>query len=149
MERTDTDRFANPPTPILANLGGKEYQIAIQKKGNTAAFRKKLSEALGASDKLSKIADAMAMAADSQEHSITDLPLLDIGQFIHGFITHGANDLLDLIFEYDPALAEHRDEINANAYDEECIDLLIDIIKVVFGPFLQRLTKGMGEMKSA
>lgn len=148
MDRTDADRFAEPPTPITARLGGKEFSLAIQRKGKTAAFRRKLAAALGTSERLTSIVNTMAMAADSAEHSMADLPLLDIGQFIHEFITHGANDLLDLIYEYDPALAEHREWIDENAFDDECIDVLIDIIKVVFGPFLQRLTQGMPKLNS-
>ena len=144
-ERTDADRFATPPTPITAALGGKIYSIAIQRKGPTAAFRARLTNALGDVSRVQAIVEAARAAVDQGATvDFGELPLMDIAAWLYDFVAHGANDILDLMYEYDPALAEHREEIDAAAYDAECIAVLVEIIKVVFGPFLGGVLAGIG-----
>lgn len=144
MERTDLDRFSVPPAPLVVVLGGREFALAIQRKGQTAQFRKKLRACLGTVDGLVSTLQALIAAADEdRDVPLSELPVEQIVNAVLGFLGDGANELLDLVYGYDTALEAERGWIDANAYDAEFCEALVAIVKVVFGPFLHVLLPGM------
>lgn len=144
MERTDFERFSEPPVPLRVVLGGREFALAIQAKGRTAQFRKKLRGCLGDVEELGALLRGVTAAVDpGQVVQLGELPLERIAGIVLHFLGDGANAVLDLIYEYDPALASEREWIEEHAYDSEVCTALVEVVKVVFGPFLRVLLPGV------
>lgn len=149
-ERTDLERFSEPPAPLVVVLGGEERLIRIQRKGRTAQFRKKLRACLGEVEQLGTVLQAALAAVDDKSVvSLTELPVKEILEAVLGFLGEGADEILNLIYEYDPALAESREWIEENAYDAEICAALVEVVKVVYGPFLSTLLSGVNQATAA
>jgi len=144
MERTDADRFAIPPRPLAVTLGGRAFEIAIQKHGQTAAWRSQLEGLLPSVQELQALLTTVAAAVGEEEVQLGALPLDRLAALAHGLLVRGANELLGLVFAYDPDFSrENKSWIEANVYEEELIGVLVELFRVVYGPFLGPLTKGI------
>jgi hypothetical protein len=99
---------------------------------------------LGSIEELGAALSGLAAAADPDVVvPISALPVQQIVGAVLGFMGEGSATLLNLIYEYDPALADERDWIEENAYEQEVCVALLALVKVVYGPFLDVLLSGM------
>ncbi|OPZ72266.1 MAG: hypothetical protein BWY83_00738 [bacterium ADurb.Bin478] len=111
-------------------LGGVVYAIAPQPRKRSRVFRQKIAEKI---ETLGPAINAIATAIVSKSESVSATTLIDAVNFL---VRNGADDLLDLVYEYSPELSEARDAIEENATDGEVASALIACFTFTFGPFV-------------
>ena len=127
------------PKTITVTLGGQSYVIEALPIKASKAWRARLAGPFG-------------QLAATLEHA-GEISLTDGGDLAHliQIVTDtllGSIDLLqELLFAYAPALAADRARIEAESYDEEAMQALIEVLKLAY-PFGAVLTLVRGATKT-
>lgn len=113
---------------ITVTLGGRAFEVRPQKRKNSRRFRHQCRE------RLTSLQDVIVAGIKAASGSFDPAEIVPrIAEFIGGPL----DEVIDLIYEYDPVLSDARDHIDENATDSECIDALIACFMLAFGPFVQ------------
>ena len=130
------------PKQVTVTLGGRAYAISEKPSGVNMKWRKKmratsLMRVFESLDGL--VADLVALAG-----SIPDggkLSDIDIGKalgvarvlpaMVNG-LSNSIDDIIDLLFEYEPKLKTDRKWLDENAYDEEYVRAFLEMLKILF-----------------
>ncbi len=150
-ERTEADVLER--APVKVTLGGREYELWPRKgRKHTRRLREKLGGMLAQVDNLG---DLIGMVVEKKVNKLDGEVLASIVPLIQKFIGPGMDELLDIVYDYCPAIEADRDFLegdedpDAGATDAEFFVALASIIGMTFGPFVQafglKLEKGASE----
>lgn len=120
---------------IMLMLAGVEYQVEPLKVRQAKQFRQKIGAQLSGLTDL--IAGALRPTTDAVR--VDDLAGLadmigEVGQTLSQKLIGSTDLVADLLFEYSPALAEDRERIEEEAYDDEIIAAFLEVLKLLY-PF--------------
>lgn len=139
------------PKQVTVKLGGREYTIAEKPMGVNGAWRKKLRatsvmqlfESLDGlvDDLVVAIADVRRESSAGENGDSVEGFRFDIGKMfavlrnlptlVNG-LASSVDDIIDLLFDYEPKLRTERKWLEENAYDEEVIAAFIEVLKLTF-----------------
>lgn len=128
INRSDAQILAADAESVM--LGGVAYSIAPQPRKRTRVFRQKIADKM---ETLGPAIEAIAMAALSEGNGVSSQTLIESVNFL---IRNGADDLLDLVYEYSPELEAAKEIIEETATDGEVASALIVCFMFTFGPFV-------------
>lgn len=128
-ERSESEILSGAPIRVV--LGEREFHIAPQVRKWSRRFRSALGAALTDLDLVTFATQAAVTGNVMQVDVAQILPL------VLSFVREKADQLLDLIYEYSPALQEAREYIEENATDEQCVEALVACFRMAFGPFVR------------
>lgn len=107
-------------------LGGREYTLSTPPIRRSKEWRHKLARPFG------DLAKAIELAG-SVELSVADIPNIgDLVKRFAGTLIGSVDTMLDLLFDYSPALAADREWIEENAYDEEALEAFTEALKLAY-----------------
>ena len=107
-------------------LGGREYMLRTPPIRRSKEWRQKLARPFG------DLAKAIELAG-SVELSAADIP--NIGDLVKRFastLIGSVDTMLDLLFDYSPELAQDREWIEENAYDDEALNAFTEALKLAY-----------------
>lgn len=114
------------PRQAKVVLGGREYTIVTPPIRASKAWRESLARPFGS-------LTAALETAGSVELDVRQLT--DIAGMVRNFsgVLIGSIDtMLELLFQYSPVLAQDREWIEENAYDEEALEAFTATIKLAY-----------------
>ena len=129
--RTESDKLLKE---LTLSFGGKEYPIPVLRCGPAAKWRKEFF------DRTAEVSSAMVV------DSVTDKAA--VGRGLMGALLQFPEKIPDLVFSYAPTIAEKRETIMAEAYDDDFMDAFNQIWEVAFKPFLASLGMVLEMQKS-
>jgi len=139
--RTEAQVFSREP--IKVTLGDRQFTIRPQAVRQGRKFRQAFAKATESLDEMMVLAVA---AAD--ETGQVNMKHADAVRIMRMTVTSSYDDLLDCLYEYDPSLKQHKDYIEQHATDEQVLDGVVAITRLVSGPFLGKVASimaaGMG-----
>ena len=107
-------------------LGGQEYTILPLPMKAARQWRKQLEQPFGA---------LVAALQGANSVDLADLAgIAGVVQIFAGTLVGSIDILMELLFAYAPPLAEDRERIEAEAYDEEALAALVEVLKLAY-PF--------------
>lgn len=141
------------PKQVTVTLGGRSYAISEKPMGINGAWRKKLraTSVMQLFESLDGLVDDLVVAiadvrrekiesADEDGNSVEGFRF-DIGKMfavlrnlptlVNG-LASSVDDIIDLLFDYEPKLRTERKWLEENAYDEEVIAAFIEVLKLTF-----------------
>jgi len=111
---------------VTVQLGGQEYTIQPLPMKKAREWRQKLEQPFGAMVKVLETADTI---------ELTNLgSIAGVVQTFAGTLLGSVDILLGLLFAYAPTLAADRERIENEAYDEEALGALVEVLKIAY-PF--------------
>lgn len=111
---------------VTVQLGGQEYAITPLPMKKAREWRQKLEQPFGAMVKVLETADTI---------ELTNLgSIAGVVQTFAGTLLGSVDILLNLLFDYAPTLAVDRERIENEAYDEEALAALVEVLKIAY-PF--------------
>lgn len=111
---------------ITVQLGAQNYTIQPLPMKRAREWRKALEQPFGALVGVLENADSI---------ELTDLgSIAGVVQAFAGTLVGSVDILMDLLFAYSPELAQDRERIEAEAYDEEALAVLVEVLKLAY-PF--------------
>jgi hypothetical protein len=126
------------PKTITVMLGGRSYTVEALPIKASKAWRAQLAGPFG------QLAATLEHAGEIDLTSGGDLSHLI--QVLSDTLLGSIDLLQDLLFDYSPALVADRERIEAEAYDEEAMTALIEVLKLAY-PFGAVLTLVGGATK--
>lgn len=115
---------------VAVQLGGQTYTIQPLPMKKARAWRQALEQPFGALVNVLENADTI---------ELTNLgSIAGVVQAFAGTLVGSVDILLDLLFAYSPELASDRERIENEAYDEEALAALVEVLKLAY-PFGQVL----------
>ena len=126
------------PKTVTVILGGQSYHIDALPIARSKAWRAQLAGPFG------QLAATLEHAGEIDLTSGGDLAHLI--QVVSDTLLGSIDLLQELLFAYAPALAADRARIEAESYDEEAMNALIEVLKLAY-PFGAVLTLVSGATK--
>lgn len=120
-------------------LGGQSYTIKALPIRQSKAWRTKLE------GPFAELSTALEGAGRIELSSGVDIGRLV--RTLSGTLIGSIDLLMDLLFEYSPELAADRERIEAEAYDEEALEALAEVLRLAY-PFGRALALVTGRMES-
>lgn len=121
---------------IIVRLAGKDYRVEPLTVRPSKAFRKRVGDALSGMTDL--IADALrptgAVGTPVEGPAEISASIKEIGRLLSERLIGSTDLAADLLFEYSPILAEDRERIENEAYDDEIIAAFVEVLKLLY-PF--------------
>ena len=127
---------------VSVRLGGREYTIKEKPMGTNGAWRKKLraTSVMRVLESLDGfVVDLMDVFASIPEGG--KLSDIDVGKALGvarilptvvNSLAGSIDEVIDLLFEYEPKLKSDRKWLEANAYDEEVVTAFLEVLKLTF-----------------
>lgn len=139
------------PKQVTVRLGGREYAIKEKPMGVNGAWRKKLraTSVMRLFESLDGLLDDLvaAMATIQPESTAGDDNVavegirFDMGKMftvarnlptlVNG-LASSVDDIIELLFEYEPKLRSDKKWLEQNAYDEEVVAAFVEVLKLTF-----------------
>ena len=126
-------------------LGGKEHVIAELPSRKAAAWRQSLQNQIGG------IADLIQTAPDTDISS--GAALAHLVRSVGALLVGSTDIVIDLLFEYAPALEADRERIENECYDSELIAAFVEVVRLAY-PFgelaglMSRFASGAGNSRT-
>src|SRR5688572_23816179 len=98
---------------VIVHLGGRAYTVKRLPILASKAWRDKLAGPFG------EIAQTLTAAGTVELSQFVDIA--DLVRSMSGILLGSVDTMLDLLFDYAPALADDRKWIEENAYDDEAL----------------------------
>jgi hypothetical protein len=115
--------------PAAVKLAGKEYQVNPLPRLQAKAFRQRISDTIG------DITNAMRMAGSASSVELTDLnSLAGLLDTVGGLLAGSIDQVADLLFDFSPELAEDRERIEREGFDDEIIAAFLEVLRLLY-PF--------------
>lgn len=115
---------------ITVSLGGRNYTVSALPIAQSKVWREKL--AIPFSDLAKALTMASEMASDEREFKLSDVST--IVQSMSGILLGSVDMMLGLMYDYAPVLAQDKEWIENNSYDEEALHVFSEVLKLAF-PF--------------
>jgi len=139
QQRTEEQILSGEGTQVI--MGGREYTIH-PKKGRKwgRRFRKVVDPLV---DSVSGLGGVM------QKHFGKEIATLDGKDFDSLALLFSigagekADEILDLVYEWEPDIAKDKEYLEENASDEEFVAAFFIIMQMVYGPFVRALGLGV------
>ena len=120
--------------PKVVTLGGRQYEIRPRKgRKHTRAIRAKLGDILPSADTISEF---VAGAASDDVMKMDGAAIEKLVPLIVKLIGPAFDDMLDIVYEYEPTIDADREWLEENASDVEFVTALVAIIGMTYGPFV-------------
>jgi len=126
------------PKTITVTLGGQSYSIEALPIAQSKAWRAQLAGPFG------QLAATLAHAGEIDLTSGGDLA--DLIRVVSDTLIGSIDLLQELLFAYAPTLRADRGRIEAESYDDEAMNALIEVLKLAY-PFGAVLTLVSGATK--
>ncbi|MFA5558623.1 MAG: hypothetical protein WDA59_04075 [Methanofastidiosum sp.] len=126
VKRTEEDKISQAGIKVV--LGGKEYKVRPLRILESREWREQVTKLLGNLPRYVK--------ADTNNPE-------EFEKALQGIMVEMPDKIVDLFFGYAKDLP--RQEIEAEATDEEVANALVEVLQVAF-PLLPALTKAMGNL---
>ena len=118
---------------ITVSLGGQTYEIQPLPIRKSRAWREKLQ------GPFTQLVDVLASASKIE---LTDGAQLGrLISIVQSTLLGSVDLVLDLLFDYSPALQADRERIEEYATDDEALDAFLEVLKLAypFGGFLEKM----------
>lgn len=112
------------PQQITVSLGGKQYTIEKLPIRQSKQWRGRLAEPFG------EIATALESASVVEVDQLGDIA--GLVRRASGVLLGSVDKMLDLLFAYSTALANDREYIEENAYDDEALAAFTEVLKLAY-----------------
>ena len=109
---------------VTVKLGDKEYTIDMLPIGQSKKWRESLSQPF------TELTQALETASIVEINQFGDIA--GLVRKLSGTLLGSVDKMLDLMFEYAPQLAQDRDYIELNAFDDEALEAFTEILKLAF-----------------
>lgn len=127
------------------DLGGKAFEIRALPMGASRKWRKKYAEPLQAVIGVLRNAGDLQLTTTDEagEEKMNAGAILGLVQQVGSLLINSMDWIWDAVLEYSPALANEEAFIEENAYNDEALEVLWEILKLEY-PFgiLDRLSPG-------
>jgi hypothetical protein len=129
------------PKQVQVSLGGRDYTVTEKPMGANGVWRQKLrtSRVMRIFESLDEAMIQLVSVADGVSEKGWDainlnqvigisrlLPVLVDG------LTNSVDEIIDLLFDYEPKLRTERGWLEENAYDDEVIRAFVEVLKLCF-----------------
>lgn len=118
-------------------LAGKQYTLQALPMRQNAEWRRRLAGPFGELTNILENAGSIQLT-DGQG-------LAGVVRTLSGTLLGSVDILLGLLFDYSPALRGDRERIETEAYDDEALRALVEVLKLAY-PFGELLTLVRGVM---
>lgn len=123
---------------IEVTLAGVTYEVDQLPMGKARQWREALEQPFG---------DLVAVLEGAQTIELTDLGSIGgIVKTFSGTLLGSIDILMELLFQYAPILADDRERIEAEAYDDEALAAFAEVLKLAY-PFGVVLALVSGSVK--
>lgn len=130
------------PKQVTVTLGGRSYAISEKPSGINMKWRKKMraTSLMSVFESLDGlVTDLMVVVGSvSDGGKISDIDIgkaLGVARVLPAMVnglSNSIDDIIDLLFEYEPKLKTDRKWLDENAYDEEYVRAFLEMLKLLF-----------------
>lgn len=114
------------PRQVEVTLGGRKYTVVAPPIRQSKAWREKLAIPFAS------LTIALETAATAELDVRHLASISDLVKRFSGVLIGSIDTMLDLLFEYSPALASDREWIEENAYDDEALEAFTAILSLAY-----------------
>lgn len=133
-----TDNQVLSREPITVRFGSdedtREYQVKPKPRSGSRKFREGVGKVFDGLDDLAEVAGGII-----DTKGVQNVGLERVITTIKGLLSTKPDQALDLVFDYATELQEDRKWIDDNGYDDQFVTALIEIGRLVYGPFVGAL----------
>jgi hypothetical protein len=128
--RTDAEILNHDPITVI--LGGREYPLYPIKKGKSRKFCARAEQLMTELEQYTSFLRELDGLTPASLMQIDVTALFALVKRLIGSLGH---DVIDLVYEYDDALARDREYIEENATMDEFVVAFTVCLRMAFGPF--------------
>lgn len=137
---------------VTITLGGKSYTVAEPSVKRAREWRRKVAAPFGSM--IDSLRAANGVDLENVEEQVKGLGLDGVADALQQYALPllGSPDILiDLVFDFSPALAEHREEIEEDATTSEFVAALMEVLKIAYplGEALPLVTGAVARLTSS
>jgi len=134
MSRSDLDVLNRKP--ITVSIGGREFKITPQARKQSRVWKARLFETLNSRGGMESVVASLG-AVLGKDHASDPASLAGLASWVLWFAGTGGDEILDTIYDYDPATFTDDDRIfcDDNGSIDEFVAVLSVIVRLVYAPF--------------